>query len=63
MLDGDSAAIFRQMTLATIQRKLERLDTEELLWVLGTLILRERERAADISTRESALGKRTTDGR
>lgn len=41
--DGANAVIFREMTLQTIVRKLDRLDTEDLIDLLGHLIIRERK--------------------
>ena len=41
-VDGASAAIFYAMTHETIIRKIDRLNGEELLDLLGHLILRER---------------------
>jgi acid phosphatase family membrane protein YuiD len=39
---GASAAIFQEMTRQTIIRKIKRLTTEQLLDLLGHLIIRER---------------------
>lgn len=41
-VDGASAELFNEMTRQTIIRKIERLTTEELLDLLGHLIIRER---------------------
>jgi len=41
-VDGASADLFNEMTRQTIVRKIERLTTEELLDLLGHLIIRER---------------------
>lgn len=46
-VDGASAALFNEMTRQTIMRKIERLGTEELLDLLGHLILQERRRSKD----------------
>jgi len=41
---GDGAALFQEMTRQTIIRKIQRLSTEELLDLLGHLIIRERNK-------------------
>jgi len=41
-VDGASSVFFQEMTRQTIVRKLQRLDTEELLDLLAHLIIRER---------------------
>lgn len=46
-VDGADATIFQDMTRQTIVRKIERLDTDELLDLLGHLILRERQKSAE----------------
>lgn len=46
-VDGHDAAIFDRMTRETIARKMERLSTDELLQLLGHLILKERQKSAD----------------
>jgi hypothetical protein len=46
---GANAHIFAQMTRETIVRKIERLSTEELLDLLGHLILKERQKSAENS--------------
>jgi hypothetical protein len=43
-VDGASADIFNEMTRQTITRKIERLGTEELLDLLGHLIIQERKK-------------------
>jgi acid phosphatase family membrane protein YuiD len=39
---GTSAAVFDEMTRQTIVRKIERFNTEQLLDLLGHLIIQER---------------------
>jgi hypothetical protein len=39
--------VFASMLRDTIGRKLDRLDTEELLDLLGHLILKERQKSAE----------------
>lgn len=43
--DGARADIFAEMTRETIKRKIDRLDIEELIELLGHLILQERYKA------------------
>jgi len=43
-VDGASAAIFFAMTHETIVRKIDRLNGEELLELLGHLIIQERKK-------------------
>jgi hypothetical protein len=43
-VDGASAAIFYAMTYETIIRKIDRLSGNELLDLLGHLIIRERNK-------------------
>ena len=43
-IDGPDASVFNEMTRATIIRKIERYSTDELLDLLGHLILRERSK-------------------
>lgn len=45
--DGAEAIYFQQMTKETIIRKVDRMDTEELLTLLGHLILLERRKRTD----------------
>jgi len=40
---GASAELFDEMTRETIARKVARMNTDELLKLLGHLILRDRE--------------------
>jgi hypothetical protein len=42
-MDGASAGLFNEMTRQTIVRKIERLTTEQLLDLLGHLIIQERK--------------------
>jgi hypothetical protein len=43
-IGGASATLFNEMTRQTIIRKIERLGTEELLDLLGHLIIQERKK-------------------
>jgi hypothetical protein len=43
-VDGESAELFNEMTRETINRKIASLSTDELLDLLGHLILRERSK-------------------
>jgi len=43
-VEGASAYLFNELTRETIHRKLERLDTDDLLRILAHLIALERKR-------------------
>jgi len=47
MSDGSDQETFNEMVRLTIERRLRRLDSEELLNTLGFLIQRERRKSAD----------------
>jgi hypothetical protein len=54
-ISGASAELFDAQVRLTITRKLERLDTDELLGILGRMILAEREKSAETESQPPRL--------